>query len=99
MANRSKYLIVQYYGKPSAGIKTEIAGWSEQQNSVQYDEAVTFETKLRDRYLTEASVIIDMLEKKVIKCNVIGLEDATYDKLMEYYNKYYGKQIEQFLKS
>ena len=99
MASKSKYLIVQYYGKPNHGVKTEIAGWSEQQNSIQYDEAVTFETKLRDRYLTEASVIIDMLEKNVIKCNVVGLEEASYEKLMEYYNKYYGKQIEQFLKN
>lgn len=99
MANRSKYLIVQYYAKPNIGVKTEVAGWSEQQNSIQYDEAVRFETKLRDRYLSESSVVIDMLEKKVIKCSVVGLEDASYDKLMEYYNKYYGKQIEQFLKS
>jgi hypothetical protein len=99
MANKSKYLIVQYYGKPNQGVRTEQAGWSDQQNSVQYDEAVTFETKLRNRYLSESSVVIDMLEKKVIKCNVVGLEEASYDKLMEYYNKYYGKQIEQFLKS
>jgi len=99
MANKGKFLIVEYYGRPNQGIRTEKAGWGEQQNSIQYDEAITFEVKLRSKYLTQASVILDMIEKKVVKCNVVGLEEATYDKLMEYYNKYYGKQIDQFLKS
>ena len=46
----------------------------------------------------KSKVIIDYVNKKVIKCVLPGAEDVSFEKLDTHYRKYYGELIEKFIK-
>lgn len=83
MTTKSVFLVAYYYMKPQNRVKTQIKGWSENQNNIRYDEQVTISRKLKNRDIETSKIILDLKNKKVVK-NGWG-NSKTFDELFEYY--------------
>lgn len=65
----------------------------------QIDESVSVGKRVRDSDLTNANVIIDFADKKVVKCVIEGkTHDTTFERMRDYYNKIYPNLISQLEK-
>lgn len=63
-------------------------------------EECEFLSSLKNRHYQEASVILDIVNKKVLKCRAVTekTEDA-YNEMIEYVKKNYGQQYEMLMKA
>lgn len=62
----------------------------------QIDEMVSVSKRVRTSDMTNANVILDFADKKVIKCIIEGQNhDTTFEKMRDYYNRIYPNLIEQ----
>lgn len=62
----------------------------------QIDEMVSVTKRVRTSDMTNANVILDFADKKVVKCIIEGKEhDTTFEKMREYYLRIYPKLVEQ----
>jgi hypothetical protein len=65
----------------------------------QIDESVSVGKRVRDSDITNANVIIDFADKKVVKCVIEGkTHDTTFERMRDYYNKIYPNLISQLEK-
>ena len=49
--------------------------------------------------MAKSKVILDLVNKKVVKCVLPGTENVEYEKLEQHYQKYYAQAISEFLKN
>tara|TARA_Y100001970_G_C13423342_1_gene457683 strand:- start:158 stop:418 length:261 start_codon:yes stop_codon:yes gene_type:complete len=81
--NKKRFFIVNYVQKPDK----------------QFDELVELCKKnIGAGKLTKSNVILDFVNKTVIKCDLPGTEGVTFDKLEAHYRKHYGELIDAFVK-
>tara|TARA_B100000214_G_C23545864_1_gene436159 strand:+ start:200 stop:487 length:288 start_codon:yes stop_codon:yes gene_type:complete len=91
---KNAYLIANYLMVPADRMQTSTKDWMKKQDSVKYNEQITFARNLKTDDLQTAKVILDLKRKKIVKNS--ANENSDYDELFDFYNKYYAKQIEQF---
>ena len=91
---KNAYLIANYLMVPADRMQTSTKDWRKKQDSVKYNEQITFARNLKTADLQTAKVILDLKRKKIVKNS--ANENSDYDELYDFYNKYYAKQIEQF---
>ena len=91
---KNAYLIANYLMVPADRMQTSTKDWMKKQDSVKYNEQITFARNLKTADLQTAKVILDLKRKKIVKNS--ANENSDYDELYDFYNKYYAKQIEQF---
>ena len=91
---KNAYLIANYLMVPADRMQTSTKDWMKKQDSVKYNEQITFARNLKTGDLQTAKVILDLKRKKIVKNS--ANENSDYDELYDFYNKYYAKQIEQF---
>lgn len=81
--NKKRYLIINYIQKPDK----------------KFDEVVELsKKKIGAGKMANSKVILDLVNKKIIKCVLPGTENVEYEKLEEHYKKYYAEAINNFLK-
>jgi len=62
----------------------------------QIDEMVSVAKRVRTSDMTNANVILDFADKKVIKCIIEGKNhDTTFDKMRDYYQRIYPNLVDQ----
>lgn len=75
-----RYFIVTYYKKPDG----------------QMDEVVALDTRVRNRHLTMASVILDFKEQQVLKASLMGTSiPQDWSKIYIYYQQHYAEIFSQ----
>lgn len=95
---KSIYLVAYYYQKPRSNrVRTQIAGWLNDQNNVSYDEQVAVTHNLRRRDESMASIILDLVNKKIVKNR--WQSGRTFDELFDYYAKNYPQHTTELVKS
>lgn len=75
-----RYLVITYYNKPDGTA----------------DESTVVRNSLRPRDYTQANVILDYRDQKVLKARVNGaVFDQGFDHISNYYEQYYGDLIRE----
>lgn len=83
MKQKNIFLVAYYYMKPQMRVKTQIKGWTKNENNFRYDEQVTITKALKNRDIETSKIILDLKNKKVVK-NSWG-NSKTFDELFKYY--------------
>lgn len=79
-----RYFLITFFRKPGG----------------QIDEQVAVSKKVKSSDTQSCNVILDFLDKKVVKCVIEGkIVDSTFDSMVEYYRKVYPALIEQLEKN
>jgi len=67
-----------------------------------YDELVELSKKgIGTGKLAQAGIVLDLIEKEVLKCEVPGQQiasDMPYDTIYDHFHKAYGDVLDQFIK-
>ena len=67
-----------------------------------YDELVELsKKKLGPGKIADGGIILDLINKEVIKCDMPGVAETqilSYTKIYDYFRKYYAEAIDQFIK-
>jgi hypothetical protein len=75
-----RYLLLTYFRKPSG----------------QIDESMTVSKRVRDRDLSQANVILDFRDQRVLKCSMDGKTvPKNWDRIVSYYYQHYAATIER----
>lgn len=93
MARQRPYLVIFHSSVPVKGTPTHIAGWKEN-GHVRVNEKIELTTRIKNRHLSDASVIIDLLSHEFVK-NRFQQEDPA--RLMDYYFGHYKEKISRYL--
>lgn len=91
MKKRSIYLVAHYSVKPKDPRKTHIPGYMKDPANHRYDEQVQVSTRLRDKDITDAKIIMNLSDKAVDKNSFNGNKD--FNELFKYFFKGYHKYI------
>jgi len=83
------YLVAYYSLRPKNRVRTQIKGWMDNVDNIQYDEQVAVTTKLRKPDQDYAKIILDMSNKKVVRNRWNNTND--FDVMFEYFAKGYPK--------
>ena len=93
MSNKKVYLVAYYYMRPKhQRVRTETAGWMNNQENVTWDEQISLTTKLKDRDLTTAKVILNLTERNVVINGWTGNKD--FDELFDHFYKHYRRDMQ-----
>lgn len=82
MKDSAIYLVAFYSMKPRAGVKTNVKGWMNDPNNLQYDEKVEIVRGLKPRTNT-AKIVLDFSNKTVVRNGFNG--DTDFKKLFKYF--------------
>ena len=67
-----------------------------------YDELIELsKKKLGSGKIADGGIILDLINKEVIKCDMPGVAETqilSYTKIYDYFHKYYAEAIDQFIK-
>ncbi len=67
-----------------------------------YDELIErSKKKIGPGKILQAGVVLDLINKEVLKCDIPGVAQEhilSYEKIYNYYYNYYSKVIDQFIK-
>lgn len=94
---KNRHIVVKYSMKPKPGVKTEVKGWMNNDNNIQWDETFGMSIGLKNRDLQDAQVILDIDDNKIVKNWKAAEEDNSYETLIEYYLKNYAKYMADFI--
>jgi hypothetical protein len=95
---RNIYLVAYYFKRPRDNrVRTQIAGWQNNQNNVSYDEQVAVTHSLRKRDETMASIILDMVNRRVVKNR--WQSGRSFDELLDYFAKSYPQHTTELMRS
>ena len=93
---KGKFLYVKYVGRPRDPSRTAQKGFFKE--NLAYDEQVSLSTKLTDKEVLEASIILDLVNKKIVRQKQHDFEvSREYDFLYEYFYTNYKKYLDDFL--
>jgi hypothetical protein len=87
------FLVVSMTGVPQRGAKTSEKGWSEKANAWNVLESPVIVDRVSNKMMTEASVIIDILNTKVVK-NRYGNDEE----VVKYYLGKYSAEISESIR-
>ena len=82
MSNKNIYLVAFYAMKPRAGVKTNVKGWMDNPDNLQYDERVEIVRGLKSNTQT-AKIVLDFSTKTVTRNNFN--QDRDFKKLFKYF--------------
>jgi len=96
--NRRPYMIVVLSNHPKAGQQTSRKDWGK---IAQWDmkESIFFEDKIKNRFLSEAGIIIDLLNAKLVKNCYRNREGGSDEEIMAYFIKRYGERTQGAIKA
>lgn len=83
------FMVVTVKFQPAPGANTSVKNWAETAGW-QSHEDLSFVDRVKPRHLDTATLIIDILEAKVVKN---GFVESSKDEVMKYYVNKYKKQI------
>lgn len=64
-----------------------------------FDELITLtKKKIGSGKMLQYSVVLDLINKEVIKCDLPGTENLPYEQIEQHYRKWYADAMEQFVK-
>jgi hypothetical protein len=93
---KGKFLYVKYIGKPKDPSQSAKKGYLKE--NMAWDEQVSLSTKLTDKEILEASIVIDLENKKIIRQKRHSFDMSTeYDFLFNYFYGHYKDHIDKFL--
>lgn len=92
---KGKFLVVLYAGKPADPKQTSKKGYLKE--NMVYDEKVSLTKNLRDKDLLNATIVLDLENKKILRRNKVHDISDSYDFLYDYYYKNYKDHIDNFL--
>jgi hypothetical protein len=95
MKKQSIYLIANYVAKPRNPRKTHVPGYMKDPANVQYDEQVQISTRLRNKDIQTAKIIID-LTNKVVQQNSFN-NNRDFKELFKYFFKGYHKYVTEVM--
>lgn len=90
------YLLATYYQRPRYPHLTVIKGWNKDPKNVIADEHVTFKTRINDRDTTRHNVVLDLVNKRVVKCSVGGNVGTDYDTVYKHFAENYPQYFQHF---
>ena len=94
MSNKNIYLVAFYYAKPKPGVQTQIKGWMDNPDNIQWDERVEITRGLKKD--TYAAGVIMNLNTKTVERNRYG-DNKSFDEMFKYFFKGYNKYITQVM--
>ena len=92
----TRYLICNYYMVPVKPGLTSVPGWQKDPANVQYDEQISFDSKVRNKDQS-ASIILDLKDKIIVQ-NKLDPK-LTYDQSFDYFYKAYKGHIDAVIKN
>ena len=92
---KGKFLVVQYAGKPADPTQTAKKGYLKE-NLVD-DEKVSFSKNLSEKDLLNATIVLDLENKKILRRSKLHDISDNYDFLYEYFYKNYKQHMDKFL--
>jgi fructose-specific phosphotransferase system component IIB len=95
MKKQSIYLIANYVAKPRNPRQTYIPGYMKDPANVQYDEQVQISTRLRNKDIQTAKIIVDLTNKEVQQNSFNNNRD--FKELFKYFFKGYHKYITEVM--
>lgn len=91
MKKQNIYLVANYVTKPKDPRRTHIPGYMKDPANHQYDEQVQISSRLRQKDITTAKVIINLSNKTVDKNSFNNNKD--FKELFKYFFKGYHKYV------
>jgi len=95
MKKQSIYLIANYVTRPRDPRRTHISGYMKDPANVQYDEQVQISTRLRNKDIQTAKIIVDLTNKQVQQNSFNNNKD--FKELFKYFFKGYHKYITEVM--
>jgi hypothetical protein len=92
---KDRYLFARYIQRPRDKTKTHIKGYMLDEKNTQFDEVISFATRVKTKDLTMSRVILN-LDKQLVVKNSIN-EEATFEQLYGYFAQNYQKQILDYI--
>lgn len=92
MKIKDLHLVAFYVQKPRRGVQTQIAGWMNNPDNIQYDERVEFTKGLSGKDQQYAGVILNLNAKTVVQ-NRYNKEQRDFDSLFKYFLEAYPKEV------
>jgi hypothetical protein len=89
------YLVAQYVARPRNPRKTHLPGYMKDPQNVQYDEQVQITSRLRNKDVYTAKIIINLSNKTVDK-NSFN-DNKNFNELFKYFFKGYHKYITEVM--
>ncbi len=86
------YMIAQYFQVPKNPRRTFTKEYGKDPNNLAFNESVIISRSVKNRDLSSANVILNITDKKVVKCNL--RRDASYDDLYRYYKNNYPQYFQ-----
>lgn len=81
--NKKRFFCVKYTMKPDK----------------KFDELITLsKKKIGPNKILEYNVVLDLINKEIVRVDIPGLDSITYEKLESHYYKHYKEHIDQFIK-
>ena len=81
--NKKRFFCVRYTMKPDK----------------KFDELITLsKKKIGPNKILEYNVVLDLINKEIVRVDIPGLDSITYEKLESHYYKHYKEHIDQFIK-
>ena len=95
MKKQNIYLVAHYVTKPRDPRKTHIPGYMKDPANHQYDEQVQLSTKVRQKDINTAKIIMNLSTKQVEKNSFNGNKE--FNELFKYFFKGYHKYITEVM--
>ena len=94
---KTLYLVAYYYQRPSGRhVRTTRPNWMKVEGSTAWDEQVALTKNLKNKDFTTAKVILDMLNKRVVKNDWGTSRD--FGELFLYFHKGYPQNTADIMK-
>jgi hypothetical protein len=84
------FLVAQYFAKPKRHVKTQVKGWMDHPDNIQWDEKVEITRGLKTRDL-HAQVILDLSNKRVERNTY--QTGKSFDEIFKYFFANYSDYI------
>lgn len=92
MATKKVYLVAYYFMRPkNQRVRTHVPGWLQDENNVTWDEQIALTTKIKEKDLTMAKVILNLSDREVFRNSINGIKD--FDEIFDHYYKNYKKDL------
>ena len=93
--SKRPYIIIVFGVHPTEEARTEMPKWLDTESNVKITEEYSFSLKITDKQMHSASVIIDLLSKKVVKNRYP--EHYSDDVILKHYYDKYGDEIKRYI--
>lgn len=84
------YVVLSHFTRPKNKNASNLSGWNQTKELVQHDEEFAIKTRVSNRDLQTASIILDLVDSKVV---LSKFGDRDYNKLLDYVLKHYRSYI------